>query len=459
MKNTHKNLAANLGTVILLSILLLLASAKISFSEFQVNTTTLGEQQKPSVAMDSSGNFVIVWDTGPGAFPDVVAQKFDSIGTPIGGEFSVAGAGPSVAMDASGNFVIAYVRGYEIWARRYHSTGNPVGAEFQVNTYTNNTQTNPSIAMDPSGNFVIAWQSWYQDGGGDGIFAQRYDSTGNPVGAEFQVNTYTTSTQYLHSVGMDPFGNFVIVWTSRHQDGDGDGIFAQRYDSTGNPVGAEFQVNTYTTGDQTRPSIATGPFGNFVIAWTSYGQDGDSYGIFAQRYDSTGNPVGAEFQVNTYTTGDQTGPSVGMDPFGNFVIAWMSYGQDGDGDGIFAQWYDSNGNPLEAEFQVNTYTLDDQVYPSVPAVYSDNLLIVWESKGGQDGYGSGIFGEIFYAAHSTLTLQGLTNTKVICRNLSTRRTIIIDTPGAGLVDCYDAGLVIRVGDRIDIIVKGTGSRF
>ena len=43
-----------------------------------------------------------------------------------------------------------------------------------MNTYTTSGQSLPSVAPDSLGNFVIVWGSWYQDGSGYGIFAQRY---------------------------------------------------------------------------------------------------------------------------------------------------------------------------------------------------------------------------------------------------------------------------------------------
>jgi len=52
---------------------------------------------------------------------------------------------------------------------------------------------------------------------------------GNPVGPEFRVNTYTTGSQFLPSVASDPTGNFVVVWQSANQDGSMQGIFGQRY--------------------------------------------------------------------------------------------------------------------------------------------------------------------------------------------------------------------------------------
>src|SRR5262245_49924358 len=125
------------------------------------------------------------------------------------------------------------------------------------------------------------------------------------VGSEFQINTYTTLNQQIgsdHSVAADANGNFVVVWHSLTQDGDSYGVFGQRYDSTGSALGSEFRVNSYTTSAQTFPSVASDASGNFVVVWKSYTQVDGSVGIFGQRYDSTGSALGSEFRVNSYTT-------------------------------------------------------------------------------------------------------------------------------------------------------------
>ena len=96
------------------------------------------------------------------------------------------------------------------------------------------------------------------------------------------------------------------------------------------PQGTEFHVNTYTTGSQRSPDVAIDTDGNFVITWQSNGQDGDGYGVYAQRYNSAGAVQGSEFRVNTYTTVSQSSPSVAMDASGDFIITWDSDGQDGD---------------------------------------------------------------------------------------------------------------------------------
>jgi len=40
--------------------------------------------------------------------------------------------------------------------------------------------------MDDDGDFVIAWASDAQDGYNDGIYAQRFSSTGGTLGSEFR---------------------------------------------------------------------------------------------------------------------------------------------------------------------------------------------------------------------------------------------------------------------------------
>ena len=156
--------------------------------------------------------------------------------------------------------------------------------------------------------------------------------TATSSGSEFRVNTNTSDRQGTlngefyggttddfgspRAIAVDDVGNFVVTWSSKNQDGDGWGIFAQRYDSTGAPIGSEFQANTTTTKNQVHSSIAMDDSGNFVIVWSSQDQDGNNWGIFAQRYDASGAAQGGEFQVNTFTNKEQLGASVAMDGSG-----------------------------------------------------------------------------------------------------------------------------------------------
>ena len=157
------------------------------------------------------------------------------------------------------------------------------------------------------------------------------------IGGQGQVNTYTTGSQEFPKVASDAAGDYVVVWESYGEDGSGFGIFGQRYASTGSALGSEFQINTYTTGIQRLPSVAMDSAGDFVVAWQSFGQAGNinDYAVYAQRYASTGSALGSEFLVNNYTSTALRDPSVAMDSAVAFVIAWDSFGQDGSLDGVY----------------------------------------------------------------------------------------------------------------------------
>lgn len=221
------------------------------------------------------------------------------------------------------------------------------------------------MAADAAGDFIITWRSFLQDGDGFGIFAQRYDAAGNPAGVEFQVNTTTLSDQNFPAITADADGDFVVAWQSRNQDGDGYGVFARRYDAVGNPAGDEFRANSYTTSNQSEAAIATDANGNFLIAWESAGQDGSNDGVFAQRFDAVGNRVGNEFRANTNTEFFQGAPVVAVDADGDFTIAWETFFQNDSPFDIYAQRFDRTGSPVGDEFRVNTFTNFFQDSPTV----------------------------------------------------------------------------------------------
>ena len=93
------------------------------------------------------------------------------------------------------------------------------------------------------------------------------------------------------------------------------------------PLGTEFRANSFVAGNQFGGSLDLEANGDFVIVWSSP-QDSSQYGVFGQRYASSGARLGAEFLVNTLTTGSQRTPDVGADADGDFE-------GDADADGDF----------------------------------------------------------------------------------------------------------------------------
>jgi hypothetical protein len=379
--------------------------------EIPVNTFLPGNQQAPAVSTDASGGFVVVWESGnnynygatqDGSLSGVFGRRFGPSGTPLGGEIAINATtlGPqlnaSVATSPGGSFVTAFEGGgygfdqdgsaSGVFLRRVAASGTPLGTDVQVNTFTRGPQRRPRVAADAAGDFVVVWMSGQyfgatQDGDGTGVFAQRYAAGGVPLGGEFQVNTTIAGNQSSPAIAVHPDGSFVIVWK--------DGLFGQsgtirgqRFDTLGVPVGPEFPASTPVSQAPDLPAVATTSSG-FVVVWQSY-QDVNGKEILGRRFDGAGTPVGGEFPVNTSTSGDQEAPAVAADGDGNFVVVWDTTDEAApstqDANGVFGQHFASSGESLGDEFQVNTTPAGPQFEPpSVSATPDGDFVVAWTS--------------------------------------------------------------------------------
>ena len=414
---------------VLVSILLLspVAGAQTrAGGEFRLNTYTVNDQFLPAASADRRGTFVVTWGSGPGQDGNLTGafgQRFDASGLSLGNEFRVNSyttgsqvlfdlvndviVPPSIGHDARGNFVVVWSSspGQDgsssgIFAQRYDASGVRRGAEFRVNTTTAGNQIDAEVAVAPGGSFVVVWTGYNQPGDIlGGIFGQRIDASGQPIGAEFHVNTAVVGDQEDPHLAMAPDGRFVVVWES--SDAGGFGIFGQRFDSAGARAGAEFRVNTYSPGDQLHPTVAMDAAGNFVVAWHGATLADASGGILAQRHDASGNRLGAEFQVNTYTLNAQTYASVARDEAGNFVVTWFGDGAGDPSFGTFGRRFTSAGVGRGVEFMVNTSTIAYQGLGEVASDEVGNFMVTWTSFTPQDGSGMGAFAQRFGGVRPT----------------------------------------------------------
>lgn len=227
-------------------------------SDFAVNTFTTEHQRWPAVAIDDDGAFVVVWqgddsggtDTDPiSPTKSISGQLFANDGGLVGGEFQVNTYTtdhqyhPSVAMDSNGDFLVVWdSRGSygpdtnsSIQGQRYAADGSLLGSEFQVNSYTSGGQEYPDVTMGSSGAFVIVWASTGSSGPDVGWSVQmrRLAADGMPVGQDFQVNSWTTGYQEHPAVSTTPSKEIVVVWEGGYDDPVRDyekGIWGQRFD-------------------------------------------------------------------------------------------------------------------------------------------------------------------------------------------------------------------------------------
>jgi hypothetical protein len=385
--------------------------------EFRVEShTSVYGHDYPSVATEPDGDFVVVWQSyasSPGndnSGTSIQGRRFASDGTALAAQFQVNTYTtgfqriPSVSIADDGAFVVVWwgngsfgtdASFSSVQGQRYASNGSPQGGQFQINTYTTLDQNSATVASAAGGDFVVVWTSMGSSGtdtSGYSVQGQRFASNGTPQGGQFQVNTFTTSVQEnfrTHSVAADDDGDFVVVWDSYGSlgtDTTGFSIQSQRYASNGTPLGAQFQVNSYATGGQFRPSVAADQDGDFVVVWDSNGSPGtdhSSYSVQGQRFASNGMPEGGQFQVNAYTTGYQEVTSVAADADRDFVVVWDgvgSFGGDTSGESVQGRRYGSNGSSPGGQFQINTFTTGFQRAPAVGAAADGDFVVAWASE-------------------------------------------------------------------------------
>jgi len=372
---------------------LTLGSAGFVGAEAGANTTTVDDQLDTGIAMAPDGSYVVVWRSEAQDDPDnqagIYARIYNAAGVPQTGELLINEntpgdqLKPSVGIDDSGNFVVAWegsdASGKGVYARVFNSAGVAQTGEFLVNQTTGNDQKEASIAVDADGDFVVAWQSKDQDGDKEGVYARVFDSAGLAQTDEFLVNQTTNKEQKDPSVSMDDAGNFVVAWQSKDQDGSKEGIYARLYDDAGVAQTGEFRVNETTAQEQKAPSVAMDADGDFVVAWHSKNQDqADGFhGVYARAYDATGTATTSEFAVNQTTAGDQINASVAIEADGDFVIGWQ--GPDAGGNGVYARSFDAAGTALSGELLLNATTANEQTKPTLAAAEGMPFVAAWSS--------------------------------------------------------------------------------
>ncbi|MEJ2086346.1 MAG: hypothetical protein P8Y44_11810 [Acidobacteriota bacterium] len=319
---------------------------------------------------------------------------------------------------STGDFVTVWDTTYEVYARRFDRSASPLADDFQVNSYSTFPQTYPDVAVGSNGDFVVVWQSGSlfvesdsQDGSFSSIHGQRYDASGVALGDEFQVNSYTTNRQRLPDVAIAGDGSFVVVWTTNGSYGPATGysIQGQRFDASGSRLGGEFQINSYTSGAAIGPSIDTWDDGRFVVVWQdntgSVGDDTSGFSVQGRRFSANGSPSGSDFQLNSFTFNNQLEPRVAVAPQGTFAAVWASQGSVADDFAqlsVQGQRFASDGAPIGEQFQVNTFTTFDQRKPRLAYSSEGDFVVTWTSGNnvsgdGPDGSLQGIQGQHFGA--------------------------------------------------------------
>lgn len=289
-----------------------------------VETSSLGSATDPEVAIDSSGNAVVVW-VQVDLYQQSVWSSRSSAGAGWGIseliEFddSTAAFNPDVSVDPSGNATAVWEHwggpSMTIWSNRY-VVGEGWEETALVDTETPTGSFNPEVVMDGSGNAVAVWERW--DGVSLEIAANRYVA-GVGWGASGYIGAGSSVEALGPKAAADGAGDVMVVW-SQYDDGYFN-IWSNRYVPVTGWGPAE-KVGLDKTDTVRYPQVGSDSSGNAIAVWEEW--DGAEMDIWSNRY-----VAGAGWGVPEMTHPDDwctaISPQVAVDRAGNAVAVWQMY--------------------------------------------------------------------------------------------------------------------------------------
>lgn len=373
-------------------------------TSFRVSSCTTCRQEIPAVAGSKSGGFLAIWEGKTVADPlGISGRLYTSAGTPQAADFAVAKDvtpdqyDAAVTLDSKGNYVAVWsavaAGNSEIIAQRFQSNGAPLGAAFKVNQDAAGTPTipadyKPAVAPTGGSGFVVAWlnllpaSSTFQ-GTPPQVLARRFDSSGKPIGTQIKLNTGLVNDA-RPEVCVDTSGKIITVWTSvdrfRPFLPSKYGISMRRLSAAGAPLAAE-EVVAPPISINLRPAVSCGNGSTFVVVWHSELAPAQVFAdILGQRFSRQGRKIGAAFRINTVTTGEQRNPSISHDKKGNFVVVWQT--STGPNLGLSGRRFTAAGAATGPEFEVFSDPFIRPLNPRVAHVgTAGNFVAVWQDTG------------------------------------------------------------------------------
>ncbi|MEO0091678.1 MAG: T9SS type A sorting domain-containing protein [candidate division WOR-3 bacterium] len=205
-------------------------------NNFIINESSEATQLYPFVARSLSGTFIVAWMDNRNSNFDIYAQRFDNLGNAIGSNFKVnddigtAFQGyPAVAINSTGDFIIVWEDkrngNTDIYLQRFNNNGIPMESNIKVNNNNLTEQYSPTVSYSEDGKFVVVWCGLRNNNDLD-IFSQAYSDNGMLIANNRQINNpdlFSGNNQWL--IGQSVVANsrrINFAWTDnrRHQGWD-----------------------------------------------------------------------------------------------------------------------------------------------------------------------------------------------------------------------------------------------
>jgi hypothetical protein len=351
-------------------------------SQFRVNHDPAPDLMSPRVAINASGDFVVLWYGFGGSSGGVLhARRFRPDGRPATEDIRVADQIVStnenlgLAIQDDGSFLAVFSVSGALKVRRFAPDGTLLLDEQVARDSPYVPQA--SISARSDGRFVVAWSLFSGE-----VSARVFSRDGAPLGPVVTADT-TSQSKYGPWVAMGSQGEFVVVWQTFLGGDPSSGrllgvLQAQRYGPGSRPRGEKILVSDHFVGGI---QVAGDGAGNFLVIWSEIPDAGGGgrHGIYGRRFSAAGAPLGAVLPlVPSFTTGYR---ALAMAPDGSFVIAWDSSGQDRSDQNVFAQVFPASGVPRRPAFLASEKVSGIQRYPWVAINGQGQFVVVWEDAG------------------------------------------------------------------------------
>lgn len=358
-------------------------------AELHVNSYTTDRQQFSRIVQDTSGGFVVVWESRfqGGQYYATVGQRFNAQGQKRGAEFMIsntAGGGPDVAALPDGGFVVVWGTANGLHARRFSSSG--AGAP-EVNLMTASGQINPAVAVGPDDNLVVAWHA-----SSVGIKLRRFSPSGQALGSEESVSS--TPGVSFPSVAALPKGlasdqgGFVVAWKENSEQKT-----MRRTYQLG--TGTWLPTTTLATagvcqsgGHRCQPAVRADAQGNYIVAWVEIVNS--TAAVLARSFAPDTSQT-QRFEVQAATAAGASPLGLAISATGEFALAWSK------GTNTFAQEFNAAvpPSPVTGVFQVNSYTGGNSYYPALAAGPGDGFMVTWQNTLQEGTQSPGIYAQTF----------------------------------------------------------------
>lgn len=192
----------------------------------------------PDVVMDETGGFAVVW-LQDRTNKSIRGRLFDPNGLPRTDSFDVSTDNivsvtrPSIAMWTTGEFVVVWdgdpdrANQDDIHARCFDAEGIAQTDAFVVNAQRDGAQQWPRVTTRSANTFVVVWEHDHDDGDqATDIFARCFERSGLPLGDQIPLNEIVAGKQRSPDAATTIDGSLLAVWESDDQDGSGYGLFA-----------------------------------------------------------------------------------------------------------------------------------------------------------------------------------------------------------------------------------------